>query len=94
MMYMKHCFINKEFKMKEMHCNLCKKGYLLDDKYPVYGDQNCHLSILSDTCLNQIDKLKDYEKIGIKHFLIDLINNPIEFTSIDNLISILEKRNK
>lgn len=94
MMYMKHCFINKEFKMKEMHCNLCKKGYLLDDKYPVYGDANCHLSILSDTCLNQLDKIKDYEKIGIKHFLIDLINNPIEISSIDDLISILEKRTK
>lgn len=97
MMYMKHCFINKEFKMNKMHCNLCKKGLLLDNKYPLYGDSYCHLSILSEKPLNLINKIDEYKEIGVNHFLIDLINEQDDDyakLSINEILCILEKRNK
>lgn len=75
MMYMKHCFINKEYKINKMPCGACKKGLLLDDKYPLYGDENCHLAILSEKPLNlyTTENIEKLEKIGISNFLIDLV---------------------
>lgn len=85
LMHMKHCFINKEFNFKNLHCNLCKQNYLLDDKYPVYGDKHCHLSILSEKPINLLNKIDDYKNIGVTNFLINLINKEINIESIDNI---------
>ncbi len=96
MMYMKHCFINKDFKLSHMKCNMCHKGFLLDDKYPLYGDENCHLAILSEKPLNlcakeDIDKL---EEIGISNFVIDLIgkfHETCEFYEIEDISELLNR---
>lgn len=71
LMYMRHCFINKEKGYQNKGCGECKKDILFDENFPVYGDLGCSLSLLSFDVLN-ITKFKDDLKMmNIKHFIYD-----------------------
>ena len=71
LMHMKHCFINKALNKESMHCDKCKEDVLFDNKYPVYGDLLCHLSILSSDPLYLLSKISDLKEIGIKTFCLN-----------------------
>lgn len=90
MIYMKHCFINKEYRYKNIHCNKCKEKIYFDNDYRVFGDENCHLAILYNKPINLTKEILQLEKIGIKHFLFDYTiedeNDIIELESYKDLI--------
>lgn len=71
MMHMKHCFINKELGYNKLHCNACHKERLYLDDYPLFGDEECHLSVLYKEPVNLCPNVLELKSIGIKHFLID-----------------------
>ena len=55
-----------------MGCGECKKNILLDDNFPLYGDIECQLAILSRDVLN-LTKFKDeLKKMNISYFIYDL----------------------
>ncbi len=70
LIYMKHCFINKEFNLNKDHCNLCKKEMLFDENR-VYGDSECHLAILSKDPIYLLNKTKELTRMGVNNFLFD-----------------------
>ena len=74
LMYMKHCFINKFYNYDKLHCGKCHGGYLLDNKYQVYGDSLCHLAILSRDPIYLISKIEELKEMGISSFLFSFIN--------------------
>ena len=74
LMYMKHCFINKFYNYDKLHCGKCHEGYLLDNKYQVYGDSLCHLAILSRDPIYLISKIEELKEIGVSSFLFSFIN--------------------
>lgn len=83
MMYMKHCFINKELGYNKLHCNACHKDRLHLDDYPLLGDEKCHLSILYKDPINLCSYIDELKSIGIKNFIIDYtIENEDEMKNI------------
>ena len=80
LMYMKHCFINKFYNYDKLHCGKCHEGYLLDNKYQVYGDPLCHLAILSRDPIYLISKIEELKEIGVSSFLFSFINEDEEET--------------
>lgn len=71
MMYMKHCFLNKEKGYNKMPCGECKKDILLNGKYQLFGDSECHLAILSPDPVSLFPKINELINMGINNFLID-----------------------
>lgn len=71
MMYMKHCFLNKAKGYSKLHCGECKKDILINGKYAVFGDSECHLALLSADPVCLFSKIKELSNIGINNFLID-----------------------
>lgn len=82
MMYMKHCFLNKAKGYNKLHCGECKKDYLLNDMYQVFGDSECHLAILSKDPVSLFGKIKELSNIGVNSFLID-------FTKEENILEVI-----
>lgn len=82
MMYMKHCFLNKELGYNKLHCMECKKDYMLNDLYQVFGDSECHLAILSKDPVSLFGKIKELSNIGVNNFLID-------FTKEKNVLEVI-----
>lgn len=89
MMYLKHCFVNKELKYNNLNCNGCLNKYL-DDKYPLFRDKDCHLAVLYEKPVNLLDKVDELKEIGIKHFLVDYtIENDIR--TLDEYRLVIDK---
>ena len=72
LMVLKHCFMNM-FLNKEATCHICKenKNYYLQDRnqklMPILT-RNCHTYLLDSQKINLLDKIADYQKIGINNF--------------------------
>lgn len=74
MMYMKHCFVNKELGYNKLHCQACKKtgnDKLMIDDYPLFGDENCHMAILYKEPVNLCGFMDELKRMGVKNFLFD-----------------------
>lgn len=85
LMHMKHCFVNKAYGYKAKHCMECKKNIKFDGLYPVYGDKNCNLSILSKDCVNITKFKEELKNMGISHFLYDFTKvSDIEMSGLYN----------
>lgn len=92
MLYMKHCFINKECGYKNLHCNKCKDKLYFDNEYRVFGDEKCHLAILYKEPVNLTKEIDFLEKIGIKYFLYDYtIESKDDIISIEDYKEIIDK---
>ena len=86
LMYMKHCFLNKLYGHEKLHCGECKKDIKLDNKYSLFGDEMCHLTLLSYDPLYLLSKIEELKQIGIKSFLLDFHKE-----SEEELIEILKE---
>ena len=92
MLYMKHCFINKECGYKNLHCNKCKDKLYFDNEYRVFADEKCHLAILYKEPVNLTKEIDFLEKIGIKYFLYDYtIESKDDIISIEDYKEIIDK---
>lgn len=83
LMYMKHCFLNKAYCHDNMHCGECKKDIMLDGLYPVLGDSECHLALLSKDPVYLFSKITELKNFGIKNFLIDFTKE----TELEDILS-------
>lgn len=79
LMMMKNCILNNINSQKQ--CNQCQENtiYELKDRnnelYPIITDYHNHTSyILNHHITNHIDKIKEYQNIGITNFRVDLYN--------------------
>lgn len=90
LMVMKHCFLNM-FINKDKECSICKnnKQYYLKDRnaklFPIIT-KNCNNYILDCNNINLLDKVKDYNKIGVTNYSVKLFNESIE--EIDKILSV------
>lgn len=89
LMHMKHCFLNKALHKDALHCGKCQEDVYFDNKYPLYGDSLCHLSILSKDPLYLLSKISDLEEMGITKYFINFYKEDV----ID-VRSILEEINE
>ena len=98
LMLMKHCPINYALtkdRCKEV-CNICQKNnfYLSNDnnhKYRLLKDENHTLRLLSNEKINNLKKIKEYQKTGITNFRIDL-NDETE-NDLENILKELKRTN-
>lgn len=90
LMVMKHCFLNM-FINKDKECCICKnnKQYYLKDRnaklFPIVT-KNCNNYILDCNNINLLDKVKDYNKLGVTNYSVKLFNESIE--EIDKILSV------
>ena len=71
-MVLENCIIKSQLKTKK-HCNLCHNNvFTLKDmknkSYRLIGDENCRMKVYHSEPLNKIDKIDDYQKMGITNF--------------------------
>lgn len=71
LMYMKYCLVNKTYNEKKLHCQRCHKERLMLSDHPLFGDELCHMSLLSKNSINLSIYLKELKEIGISSFLYD-----------------------
>ena len=92
MLYMKHCFINKEYGYKNLHCNKCKEKIYFDNEYRLFGDEECHLAVLYKDPVNLISEIINLEKIGVKHFLFDYtVEDESDILKLEDYKDIIDK---
>lgn len=75
-MVLENCLIMSQLNRKK-HCQEChtKEYYLKDVKnksYRLMGDDNCRLKVYHHECFDNLDKIKDYQRMGITNFRINL----------------------
>ncbi len=93
LMVLKHCFLNM-FLNKDFKCSVCKnkKHYYLKDRnkqfFPI-KTKNCNTYILNYKNINMIDKIKDYQKLGINNFTLCLYDE--DKPMIDKIYSSLQE---
>jgi len=92
MLYMKHCFINKEYGYKNLHCNKCKEKLYFDEEYRVFGDENCHLAVLYKEPVNLTNEINSLEQAGVKHFLFDYtVEDETDILKLEDYKEIIDK---
>ena len=77
LMIMKACPVATMYNLKNLHCQKCHQDnlYLKDRlkvKFPLYGDKNCHVHILSDKPLNLSKYLDKIVALGINNLYLNL----------------------
>lgn len=82
LMIMKYCPLNSLLKKDNAPCSICKnKNFYLKDrnneKYKIYN-VNCLNYIMGYKPINNIDKIIEYQKMGINNFRIDLLDETKE----------------
>ncbi len=75
-MVMKHCFIAKNYQLKEKQCHLCHvHQYALVDRknyvFPILTDSNCNVTIFNSKTLHLIDEIDFLYEIGIDVIRLD-----------------------
>ena len=82
LMIMKYCPLNTLLKKDNTSCSICKnKNFYLKDKnnekYKIYN-VNCLNYIMGCKPINNINKIIEYQKMGINNFRIDLLDEKKE----------------
>ncbi len=94
LMIMKYCPLNMLVNNDNKSCNICHQ----DNKYYLRSKENLYYPIVSDNCLtyimhhkniNLIDNIKDYKKIGINNFRLELFDE-----SYDEVIKLINNIKK
>lgn len=71
-MVLENCIIKSQLKTKK-HCNLCHENeFVLKDiknkSYRLIGDENCRMKVYHSECIDKIDRIKDYQEMGVTNF--------------------------
>lgn len=75
-MIMEHCPINTfVHDTKKQNCQLCHvASYYLQDikkqEYPLLGDEDCRMHVYHSEVSDEIEQIKEYEKMGITNFRV------------------------
>lgn len=75
-MVLENCIIKSQLKLNR-HCQQCHlhEYYLKDTKnqrYRLLGDDECRMKVYHFSTFNKIEKIEDYQKMGISNFGISL----------------------
>ena len=82
LMVLKHCFLNMFLNDKKT-CSVCKekkKYYFKNQKNNLFPllNRNCHTYVLNYQNIDLIEKIKDYQELGINNFTINLLDETEE----------------
>lgn len=71
-MVLENCIIKSQLHTSK-HCQQCHRlKYTLKDvknkEYPLWGDENCRMVVYHSDVMDRIEKVKDFQKMGIENF--------------------------